>query len=115
MSFEISGSIKAIFPEQTFKSGFNKREFLLLTKDGKFEQEINFECVKEKVDLVDHLKEGDAVTVSFDIRCREWQGKYFTNLVAWKITGTGKSSEPAADDIPPYDPGNDVLSEDAPF
>ncbi len=115
MSFEISGTIKAIFDEQTFASGFNKREFLLTSEDTKFPQDYNFECVKEKVELVDHLKEGDNVTVSFDIRSREWQGKYFTNLVAWKITGTGKSSEPAAEDIPPYDPGNDVLSEDAPF
>ena len=115
MSFEISGSIKSIFPEQTFKSGFNKREFLLTTKDGKFEQDVNFECVKDKVELVDHLKEGDAVTVSFDIRCREWQGKYFTNLVAWKITGSGAGNKENPSDEPSFEPDDVVLDEEPPF
>lgn len=115
MSFEISGSIKNIFPEQTFKGGFNKREFLLSTKDGKFEQDVNFECVKDKVELVDHLKEGDAVTVSFDIRCREWQGKYFTNLVAWKITGTGGGNTQPTPDEAPFEPDDVVLDEEPPF
>ncbi|CAI8346842.1 MAG: Uncharacterised protein [Opitutia bacterium UBA7350] len=115
MSFEISGTIKSIFPEQTFKGGFNKREFLLSKKDGKFEQEFNFECVKDKVELVDHLKEGDAVSVSFDIRCREWQGKYFTNLVAWKITGSGQNASDSSGDEPPFAPEDTVLDEEPPF
>ena len=115
MSFEISGSIKTIFPEQTFQGGFNKREFLLTTKDGKFEQEMNFECVKEKVELVAHLQDGDAVTVSFDIRCREWQGKYYTNLVAWKITGSGGGNTKPATDEAPFEPDDVILDEEPPF
>ena len=29
MSYELSGTAKEIFPEQTFASGFNKREFVV--------------------------------------------------------------------------------------
>jgi hypothetical protein len=116
MSFELSGSIKAIFPEQNFDSGFKKREFLLSAADGKFTNDFKFECLKEKIDLIDHLKEGDNVTVSFNIRCNEWQGKYFTNLIAWKIMGTGKAAEGSSEDLEPFDPGNEALDvENGPF
>jgi hypothetical protein len=30
-------------------------------------------------------KIGDEVTVSFNISCNEWQGKYYTSLSAWRI------------------------------
>lgn len=116
MSFELSGSIKKIFPEQSFDSGFKKREFLLSATDGKFTNDFKFECLKEKIDLIDHLKEGDNITVSFNIRCKEWQGKYFTNLIAWKIIGTGEAAKSSADGLEPFDPGNEALDvEDAPF
>jgi len=30
-------------------------------------------------------KVGDKVKVIFNIKCREYQGKYYTNLAAWRI------------------------------
>lgn len=86
--------------EQTFGSGFNKREFVLTVEDGKFPQEIKFECVKEKVELLNGVKPGDRLKVGFDIRGREWKGNYYTNLVAWKIT---EDSKGAAGEEPPLD------------
>ena len=83
--FEITGSVKKIFAEQTFGSGFNKREFVITVPDGRFPQDIKFETVKDKVGLVAYLKEGDEVKVSFDIRGREWKDNYYVNLNAWKI------------------------------
>ncbi|MBC8009354.1 MAG: DUF3127 domain-containing protein, partial [Burkholderiales bacterium] len=71
--FEINGTIKKIFEEQTFGSGFNKREFVLTIESGRFPQDIKFECVKDKVGLVSDLKPGQAVKVSFDLRGREWK------------------------------------------
>lgn len=117
MTFELSGSVKLTFPEQTFSSGFNKREFVITTKD-KFPQEVKFECLKDKVELVNKLKEGDEVKVSFDVNGREWQGKYFVNLVAWKIESAGSGSAPASDDEPPqFDGGDEDFDavDDVPF
>jgi hypothetical protein len=111
---ELSGTVKEIFEEQTFGSGFNKREFVITDEADKYPQDIKFECVKEKVELVNKLNKGDKVKVTFDIRGREWQGKYFVNLAAWKIEnlagGAGDSSEP-----PPFDPADEVLDEEPPF
>lgn len=113
--FEITGTIKVIFDEQTFGSGFNKREFVLTVPDGRFPQDIKFETVKDKVALVASLKVGDNVKVSFDIRGREWKGNYYVNLSAWKIEGAGGA---AGRDEPPEAPPADeagASGEDSPF
>ena len=115
--FEIAGTIKKVFEEQTFGKGFNKREFVLTIASGRFPQDIKFECVKDKVALVASLKPGDKVKVSFDLRGREWKENYYVNLNAWKITPEGGAA-PAVDDAGaplPEEPGETVAGEDVPF
>lgn len=114
MSFELSGTVKEIFDEQTFASGFNKREFVVTTETDKFPQDIKFECLKDKVELVNKLKKGDQVKVTFDINGREWNGKYYVNLAAWRVE-SGAAVAAAGDEPPPYDPADDILDEEPPF
>lgn len=115
MSYELTGTVKEIFPEQTFASGFNKREFVINDGAEKFPQDIKFECLKERVELVGKLKQGDQVKVSFDINGREWNGKYFVNLVAWKVEAESGAA-PTGDELPPpVDPDDEVLDEEVPF
>ena len=115
--FEITGIVKKVFPEQTFGSGFNKREFVLTIESGRFPQDIKFECVKDKVALVASLKPGAKVKVSFDLRGREWKESYFVNLNVWKLEAAGATPEapPAEDDGAPLaePPGETV--DDVPF
>lgn len=114
--FEITGTIKVVFDEQTFGSGFNKREFVLTIEDGRFPQDVKFECVKDKAALVAALKPGDKAKVSFDLRGREWKGNYYVNLNAWKLEKLDGSAEaPPPDDGPlPTEPGEPV-DDEAPF
>lgn len=100
--FELSGTVKEIFDTQTFGSGFQKREFVVTTQDSKYPQDIKFELMKDKISLIDGVGKGDGVTVSFDIRGREWKGNYYVNLAAWKIQ-SGASSGGGSDDGPPLD------------
>lgn len=118
MAFEMIGSVKEIFDEQTFTSGFNKREFVLTVEDERFPQDIKFECLKEKTSLLDGLSKGQQVKVSFDIRGREWKGSYFVNLAAWKIEPADGAA--AGGDEPPLDHYDqsapaDIDDEDVPF
>tara|TARA_B100001093_G_scaffold321_1_gene405 strand:- start:290 stop:634 length:345 start_codon:yes stop_codon:yes gene_type:complete len=114
MSYELTGTVKEILEEQTFASGFNKRAFVVTSEADKFPQEIQFECLKDKVELVNKLKKGDKVTVTFDINGREWNGKYFVNLAAWKIeTNTNSTNNDGAP--PPFDPADEILDEEPPF
>ncbi len=117
--FEIIGTVKKVFEEQTFGSGFNKREFVLTIESGKFPQDIKFECVKDKVGLVAALKPGAKAKVFFDLRGREWKESYFVNLNAWKIEPLGANTPdaPMSDDdgAPLVEPPGETVQDDVPF
>mgnify|MGYP006324695847 CR=1 FL=1 len=85
MAYDLTGKVKLIQPVQTFGSGFTKREMVVIVQDGKYPQEINLEFVQDKVGLLDNLQVGQEITVTFDIRGREYNGRYFNNLQGWKI------------------------------
>ncbi len=46
MTYELTGKIKLIQDEQTFASGFTKREMVVTVDDGRYPQDINLEFVK---------------------------------------------------------------------
>lgn len=93
--YEAKGSIKWIGDIQTFPSGFTKREFVLTTAHDKYPQDLKFETVKDKCAMLDDFETGQAVTVNFDIRGNEYNGKYFVNLSCWKLQ-QGDEGAPAA-------------------
>ena len=112
--YELSGIVKEIFEEKTFASGFNLREFVVTDEADKYPQDIQFQSVKDKVELVNKLNKGDKVKVTFNIRGREWNGKYFVNLEAWKIEPLAAAAA-GSDGPPPFDPADEVLDEEPPF
>lgn len=115
MAYDLTGKIKLIQEAKTFDSGFTKREMVVIVEDGKYPQEINIEFVQDKVSLLDSLQPGQAVKVTFDIRGREYNGRYFNNLQGWKIetqadedgfTAAAPSSVPP--DVAPSDFDDDI-------
>lgn len=96
MSYDFTGKLHRIFDEQQIKDTFRKREFVVEKTDGQYPNFIKFELIQDRCSLLDAYNEGDEVTVSFDLRGREWQDKYFTNLHAWRIQGAGSGQAAAA-------------------
>ena len=84
MSLQLTGTIKVIFQTETYPSGFTKREFVVTTKE-QYPQDVKFELVKDKTAILDSLREGQEVTVHFNVRGNEYQGKYFVSLQGWKV------------------------------
>ena len=101
MAYDLTGKVKLIQEPQTFASGFTKREIVLTVEDGKYPQDISLEFLQDKVSLLDNVSEGQEIKVSFDIRGREYNGRYFNNLVGWKIEAEKPVAAPAGDDRPP--------------
>jgi Domain of unknown function (DUF3127) len=118
VAYDLTGKIKLIQDPKTFDSGFTKREMVVVVEDGKYPQEINIEFVQDKIRLLDDLQVGQDVTVTFDIRGREYNGRYFNNLQGWKITSpvSGDSFAAGGDSsAPPGVAPTDFKDEDIPF
>ncbi|MDC1304572.1 DUF3127 domain-containing protein [Salibacteraceae bacterium] len=90
-NMDIEGSIKVIMDPQTFSSGFQKREFVITTKE-KYPQDIKFELIKDSIDLVAPYKTGDLIKVHFNLRGNEYNGKYFVNVQAWRLEPLSSAS-----------------------
>lgn len=118
MAYDLTGKVKLVQAVQTFDSGFTKREMVVIVEDGKYPQEINLEFVQDKVRLLDNLQVGQEVTVTFDIRGREYNGRYFNNLQGWKIATAADAAtfSPEGRSYPPPDmPPSDFDDSDIPF
>ncbi len=102
MAYELTGKVKLIQDLQTFNSGFTKREMVVTVEEGKYPQDINVEFVQDKVSLLDAVQIGQTITVTFDIRGREYNGRYFNNLVGWKVQN-GAAQTDEYDQTPVYD------------
>lgn len=119
MSYELTGKVKLIQEPQTFSSGFTKREMVVTVEDGNYPQDISLEFLKDKIGLLDGLSVGQSVTVTFDLRGREYNGRYFNNLVGWKIQADAATDEGHYSSAPPADQFDhspfDSMDDDIPF
>ncbi len=115
MAYELTGKIKLIQDPKTFDSGFTKREMVVIVEDGRYPQEINLEFVQDKAALLDDLQPGQEVTVSFDIRGREYNGRYFNNLQGWKVEVLGGNDSAGDNGDPHYPTPEDFGDQDIPF
>lgn len=84
---EITGRVIAILPEYTTGSGKKKFSFVIETS-GQYPQKVPFEVWGEEKWGNMRVQEGASVVVSFDVSGREYQGKYFVSLNAWKVMRT---------------------------
>ena len=103
---ELVGKIEKIGNVQDISASFKKRELVIRTEE-QYPQPILIEFTQDKVGLLDSYKLGDRVSVSINIRGREWRRnpqdemKYFVSLQGWRIqadqpqTPTGNAPEPA--------------------
>jgi hypothetical protein len=80
----ITAPIEVIQETQEFESGFRKRVLVLKTT-GEYPQLLPFEFTKERCDALNALKVGQTVTVHYDLRGNEYNGRYYVNLSAWKF------------------------------
>ena len=105
MTFEIEGTLHKIFDIESKSSSFQTRDFVITT-EGTYPQFVKFQLTQDKCGIIDGCQEGEKIKVSFDLRGREWQGKYFTNLNAWKVEKAAQNNQgfQAASATPPAPP-----------
>ncbi|ROT47286.1 DUF3127 domain-containing protein [Candidatus Cardinium hertigii] len=109
----ITGKLFEITPSQQISDSFKKRTFVAeYAENPQYPEYVSFELIQDKCDLLDGFKEGEEVTIHFNLRGRKWTNregvvKYFNSLQAWRLEkghqmheGTATSFTDAEDDLP---------------
>ena len=104
-SFQVTGKLIKAGPTESKSDKFQVRE-LVIEIPGNYPQLIAFQLAQDRCGLLDDYQEGEEIIVHFDLRGREWNGKYFTNLNAWKLeranhVGAPQPAAPAPEPVAP--------------
>ena len=83
---QISAKLVNILPAQTGtgKNGEWKKQDLVFETQDQFPKKICISFWGDKLQSVE-LRESETYVIDFDIESREYNGKWFTDLKAWKI------------------------------
>ncbi|HSV87610.1 MAG TPA: DUF3127 domain-containing protein [Bacteroidales bacterium] len=112
---EISGKVYQILPEQQGEGrggGWRRLDFIL-EAPGQYPRKICIGLWGDKIDQA-NLQVGEQVTASIDIESREYNGKWFTSVKAWKIEKNKDNTARQGDELPPPgEPPTTSFSEDA--
>lgn len=126
MAIELSGKLSQILPLQTGSSRngeWKKLEFIIET-DDQFPKKICMNLWGDKVEDMKNFAIGQAIKASVNIESREFNGRWYTDIRAWKIDSLSPSSQSAnvqSNSSDPVDPEffNSLVSEnegdDLPF
>ena len=94
---QIEGTVTQLLEEVTGegKNGtWRKQEFILET-GGKYPKQV---CIVMWGDSIDEfsLSQGRAITAHLDIASREYNGRWYTDVKAWKVEGGTPAVRPGA-------------------
>ncbi len=140
MDLQLEGVVKELLPiqEGEGRNGpWKKQQFILETQSGNYPRHV---CIIVWGDRIDQfrLQEGEQVLVNVDIESREYNGRWYTDVKAWRLdrkrqeepapppsagapaaqdtTSPGNQDDPftGATKADPFDAGNDD-DDDLPF
>lgn len=98
MQNAIKGTILKVLDTEngTSKAGkdWSKRGFVIKTQD-EYPKEVCFSLFGEKTNIIDNFRAGDLVDVYFNLSSREYNGKYYHNIDAWRVAKA--EGEPVAE------------------
>lgn len=110
-TLEIEGKIKTKLAPQggsSARGAWVKQDFVLEYPDGNYTAEA---CLtawgQDKVDELGRFGVGDAVKVSFNIKAREYQGRWYNDLRVWRIAAP-QAAAPQRVQSQPYPPQGSV-------
>ena len=122
VTLEISGKIIEILEVKSGQSAngeWRKQEYVLET-EAQYPKKVCFMAWGDKIDQF-NIQKGETVAVSIDLESREYNGRWYTDVKAWKVSrddATAGSPPPFADQDR-YEPtsinGSPIGDDDIPF
>ena len=99
MALELEGTLRQKLGVQSGTSArgiWAKQEFILEYPDGNFTAQACFTAWgQDKVAEMDKYQVGDRIKVSFNLKSREYNGRWYNDLQIWRIAPAGQTTEPA--------------------
>jgi hypothetical protein len=100
MDLKITGTVQQVLDEASGESRngpWRKQEFILET-EGQYPKPV---CIVVWGDNIDQfgIEQGQRLTASIDIQSREYNGRWYTDVKAWRVERTDEG-----DGAPPSDP-----------
>ena len=106
MALELEGTLRQKLGVQSGTSArgpWAKQEFIVEFPDGNFTSQACFTAWgQDKVAELDKYQVGDRVKVSFNLKSREFNGRWYNDLQIWRIAPAGEAQPAAA--APAYAP-----------
>lgn len=101
---DITGKIIVVLPEKSGVSAntgnpWKVQSYVIETHD-QYPRRMCFDVFGEDKIKTFNIQAGQELTVSFDIDAREYQGRWFNSIRAWKVAPANQ----ATTDVPPFDP-----------
>ncbi len=105
---EIQAKLVEVLPLQTGegKNGTWKKQNIVIETDSQYPKKICVTIWGDKIDE-NQLKVGNELKVFFDLESREYNGRWYTDVKAWKIEVVGALQEAPdmyGEDAPPPPP-----------
>ena len=85
---QITGTVKQILPTESGTSvGGNhwQKNAVVVTVPGEYPKDIAFTGMGKIVPVIENLKVGQQLTVHYELSSREYNGKWYSDIRAWKI------------------------------
>lgn len=109
MALELEGTLRQKLGVQSGTSArgqWAKQEFILEYPDGNFTAQACFTAWgQDKVAELDKYQVGDRIKVSFNLKAREYNGRWYNDLQIWRLAPAGQATAtPSAPAQPAYPP-----------
>lgn len=109
---EIKGKIIVVLPERGGVSQAGKewmtQEYVLETED-RYPRKMSFSVFGAERIAQFNIKLGEVLTVKFDIDCKEYNGRWYNSITAWKVEREEMPAETSAPAVPP--PSSDIFNQ----
>lgn len=114
MALEITGKIISIERPTSgvSKAGkeWQKQEFVIETQE-QYPRKVMMSVMGDKVDDLSHYAIGNEITCGINIESREYNGRWYTDVKAWKLSGSTSNAQTRDED--PFRP-DDIEKMDDP-
>ncbi len=96
MALELEGTLRQKLGVQSGTSArgqWAKQEFILEFPDGNFTAQACFTAWgQDKVAELDKYQVGDKIKVSFNLKAREYNGRWYNDLQIWRLAPAGAAA-----------------------